>query len=328
MANELEQHFLDDWRNKWLNWQKQCNEFLYDACDNPILTTKMILKNKNIGWNMSKIVMNPNVTMHDMFHIYSTHHDCVIDYDDTDNIFYLIGNNPNITINALLHIRDFHDEMNWKVISANEAITIQMMFDNLDLPWDLTGISKNPNVTLEFINNHPNMRWDWSAVLENPNVTFDDAINNPIFTSRFSKDEIINKMSRNPNITMKIILDNIDGNWNWHALGENVGITMQDILKHPDLPWVPASVACNPNLTIDAHVKMKQLHNYCAFYCASFTHDKNNFIARKIKNANITTIHQHYLQYNNPATFDYSTTFKNIERVFLDEYLVKMILEY
>ena len=54
---------------------------------------------------------------------------------------------------------------------------------------------------MEFINDNPDKDWDWYQI------------------------------SKNPNITMKDILNNSDKHWNWREISMNQNITMKDINK-------------------------------------------------------------------------------------------------
>ena len=42
-----------------------------------------------------------------------------------------------------------------------------------DEAWDWRGISKNPNITMDIIEKYPNKPWDWWWISQNPNITMD-----------------------------------------------------------------------------------------------------------------------------------------------------------
>ena len=52
-------------------------------------------------------------------------------------------------------------------------------------------------------------------------------------------------ISRNPNITMKDILEHHEFPWDWDYISRNPNITLKDILEHPDKPWNWQWISCN-----------------------------------------------------------------------------------
>ena len=63
-------------------------------------------------------------------------------------------------------------------------------------------------------------------------------------------DKYIQHISRNPNLTYRIVQQYPDKKWNYFWLGTHPNITWADIASHPDKPWDYAnSVSNNPNLT-------------------------------------------------------------------------------
>ena len=61
----------------------------------------------------------------------------------------------------------------------NPCITMEIINNNLDKPWDWEYISMNPNLTMEMINNNPDKPWNWNYISENPCVTMEMINNNP-----------------------------------------------------------------------------------------------------------------------------------------------------
>ena len=46
--------------------------------------------------------------------------------------------------------------------------------------WDWRDISRNPNITMEIITDNPDKPWDWYYVSENPNITMEIITGNQI----------------------------------------------------------------------------------------------------------------------------------------------------
>lgn len=68
------------------------------------------------------------------------------------------------------------------------------------------------------------------------------------------------KTSRNPNIDMKIVLDNPNFEWNFNILSSNPGITFEDMLSTPQFPWSWSQASCNPNITMEIIEQYKDLN--------------------------------------------------------------------
>ncbi len=62
-------------------------------------------------------------------------------------------------------------------------------------------------------------------------------------------------ISYNPNLSIHIVLKYKSIiKWNWQQVSSNPGITAEDILNHPELPWDDTYISSNPNIRIE-HVK-------------------------------------------------------------------------
>ena len=46
-------------------------------------------------------------------------------------------------------------------ISCNPNITMDIIKDNPDKPWDWYYISYNPNITMDIIKDNPDKPWNW-----------------------------------------------------------------------------------------------------------------------------------------------------------------------
>jgi hypothetical protein len=122
-----------------------------------------------------------------------------------------------------------------------------------DKPWDERGLGCNPNVTMEDIISCPERGWNWYCVGSNPNLTasmmeawqFKPGGGPPL------DHDLWDGFSRNPNVTMDMVLRNRDKYWDWVHFSRNPNVTMHDISSHPHERWDWRSICDNPNLTID-----------------------------------------------------------------------------
>jgi len=108
-----------------------------------------------------------------------------------------------------------------------------------DKPWYWRSISSNPNITMEFINNNPDKpgaAHPYGAASEKQ-LCADGAAAHPFGAASEKQRWDWRSISRNPNITMKDIINNPDKPWNWNWISFNPNITIEDIINNPDKPW-------------------------------------------------------------------------------------------
>ena len=96
----------------------------------------------------------------------------------------------------------------------------------------MSSIQKRTTALRKTIQHEWHERW-WQFILDNPGKNWN-----------------WNRISKNPNITMKDINDNPDKPWNWRCIFRNQNITMEDINDNPDKPWNWYYISENPGITI------------------------------------------------------------------------------
>ena len=96
-----------------------------------------------------------------------------------------------------------------------------------------------------------------------------------------------NWISRNPNITLKFILDHPDKPWVWRQISMNPNITIKNILDNPDKPWNWEDVGRN---TFDSErkqfLKRGNIYNL-AKILVSHVYVRNEGILYSLANLNI-----------------------------------------
>lgn len=65
----------------------------------------------------------------------------------------------------------------WSDLSGNPNLTMEIIDNNLDKPWNWFEISRNSNVTMDTINKYPDKPWNTIGMKYNPNLT-SDMVNN------------------------------------------------------------------------------------------------------------------------------------------------------
>lgn len=227
---------------------------------------KFIEKHKDKKWNW--LLLSKHIKLNQQ---------TLTKYKDKLN-FCKLSLNPNITLDLVLNNRKLC--WNYHNMLLNPIMTVDFflkyknkLFYNVYFSNNL--LSMNPEITIDELNKlyiNKRQKLDWLLVSKyNKNITF-DYYENHICKELFS----LKYLSKNENITMKIIEDNpsIKWNWkyisinpninidfitknddkfcdfNWFELSKNKGITMEDIDNYY-FSWNWNGISMNPNITID-----------------------------------------------------------------------------
>lgn len=114
-------------------------------------------------------------------------------------------------------------------------------------------ITSHPNTTMKDIEDHPDLPWVYRTVYTNPNLTMDFVLKRMEFleSEMNTMSDQENTISMNDNVQEWKQLQATAPNGSvWSHISCNPGITMKDILDHPELPWDWDFVPRNPNATI------------------------------------------------------------------------------
>lgn len=118
-------------------------------------------------------------------------------------------------------------------------------------PWNWDALPGNPDIRPEFVIAHPELPWntEW-AIYENPRLTPSWIKEHPEFPIDW------NGYSRNPSLTRKFLVDNLDKEWNWIRLSSSIAITediVEELIDHPlaHWHWGMCGLSKNPNLSYD-----------------------------------------------------------------------------
>lgn len=111
--------------------------------------------------------------------------------------------------------------------------------------WDFDELSRNPNIPLDYVLNHPECKWNYVTIFENPNMNEEYF---EIFQKKYPNNSI--QYSYNSNIDFNIILKYVN-NWDIRPISQNNYITMDLIQEHQELDWNYLWMSCNENLSID-----------------------------------------------------------------------------
>jgi hypothetical protein len=140
----------------------------------------------------------------------------------------------------------------WKNVCRNPNITLKIIEDNLNIPWDWSAIVTHPNFNIDFYERHLDKPWNWE-----PTPGFFGFVINLEFLEKYKDDPNIpwnwDIVSMNNNITMDFVERNMEGvPWNWEYIARNKNLTMDFVERHLDeINWYWEIIAANPALTMD-----------------------------------------------------------------------------
>jgi hypothetical protein len=150
------------------------------------------------------------------------------------------ANNNNLR--GIIDIKTF-----WEVISKHREITLNIIDQNLDKPWNWYHISQHPNIKWSDIKNNINKNeynWDYNGLSERKDLDLKYVTNN------------INKpwnwcsLSFN-NINWDFVSKNLNKPWNWFYISQHPNIKWSDIknnLDNPGCKWKWKYISNNPNI--------------------------------------------------------------------------------
>ena len=119
--------------------------------------------------------------------------------------------NPNITENIIM---EHFDKWHWPFLSANKSVSMTMILDHLDWPWDYDAMCSNPNVTLEFMLSKKSIdKLNWWRLSRR--IDFREILHHPNFPWNYDD------MSSNPTIHLDYVLNHPNHSWNDYKIAQN-----------------------------------------------------------------------------------------------------------
>ena len=172
------------------------------------------------------------------------------DYDLNDRQILLYD--PN-------YIKELDDEKIRKIeyykkrdeVSGRSDITLDIIKEEIELPWNWDIISERQNMTFDMIKENKTLPWNWDIISERPDITWETIYNNiehknMIQEYLFPKDKINwnwDIISGRPDISLDIIKNHMkdkrgyDIPWNWDIISDRPDITLEMIENNKELPW-------------------------------------------------------------------------------------------
>jgi hypothetical protein len=350
---DLHKHVENQWLDIWLQFVSR-QEISWSAITlNENTTFELMQRHSNKPWKWSIAGVKPNITF-----------DIILQHPDKFNNWLAISRNPNITFDMVE--AHFDKEWNWGNLSNNPTLTMEIIKRYPDKQWNWGNISANPNitindiikhindypwnisvisrdkVTMEIVEKYPHINWDLGIMHLNPNITIDMMLK--YSNHRHGRWWLLQwgEISKNPNLTIKHIIDNPHIRWDWYAISANPNITVDDIKQHPELPWDNDVMWLNSNYgqrkeqprnfkqtSANPRLLMNAVNEHENKECDwheigknTFSADKRLFIKCRIQFlSNVMQIHDYY----NTNPYEVQTI---CETLIYNNYLMMQIIKY
>jgi hypothetical protein len=208
---------------------------MYDISQHPSVTPDIVATNNDIDWDNTGLCLNPNF--------------------EWGFIEKQLKDDPEIELWRILYI-----------ISSQPSITWEIIKNNSDLQWDLTGVNRNPNVSIKHVLSNLDWQWDWDTIYCISDIAVEDVVKLPIDSTLH--DQIrIDVMEHNVNNTTwtQIKTHYLEkGHTNMSRFGQHTCITWDIIQSYPTLDWDMETISRNPNITWDI-VKNNPDREWCQY---------------------------------------------------------------
>jgi hypothetical protein len=216
--------------------------------------------------------------------------------------------NKNITWNNIINNPQIH--WVYEVLGKNPNITLDIILKNPQFNWNMTNISTNPNITLDMIKKYDN--YDWQHYFsQNPNVKMSDVIENIkwyFFDLGYNQgitwdDFNIEDFSSNPNLTLDIVLNNPDIDWDYNNISMNSNISWEIIQNNQHIfDEHCVLINLNPNITFDIienNPHVPWIWDWSLIVLNEMTLERETFFAKKLQKYYIKNIYNELHNYVN-----------------------------
>jgi hypothetical protein len=144
------------------------------------------------------------------------------------------------------------NRLHYQLAQRSLVIEASLVADLQDNLYKEAGIIDDAYKLIEDIKNNPEISYCWGLL--SISIPWNIIKNNPEFPWIYSW------VSRNPNITIDNVLDNIDKPWDWEALSENINMDNKSIKKTDK--WKYPNLFLNPNYKKDKIYNTEFIYNY------------------------------------------------------------------
>jgi hypothetical protein len=233
------------------NPDKPWNWYYVSLC--PRLTVEFVSTHMHLPWDWEGLLFNDVICrssfsywgiINQLCDILQTHRakpGSPLVYDDKwtsrDGVLY------NITV-SLDHIAAHPDfPWNWDYISRHPNINLQTILDHRELPWNWRAVSLKV-YDISIVTSNPDINFDWEILAGVVKVT-------PAIVNQHYHRWNWSRLSKNPDITIDIVLEHLTERWEWRYLSKHPNMTFDIIQANPGLRWIMSIVSSRSFVTID-----------------------------------------------------------------------------
>lgn len=211
---------------------------------NPNITFEYIVENKYFLWNdkiLNKI-LGKNINN---YFLYKKYYNDICKFYKFDILYEIYESWENI----LFIEKNFNYKIRYEILSMNKNISWELIINNIDRDWNFEYlVMYNENITIDIVINNKKYFNDKCIKLLSKNKSI------KWYDIDKYKDQIewnYKDLSLNPNITIEIVLNNLDKKWCFHRLSSNPNINIDIILQYNQFNWSIYWYSFNPNIQLN-----------------------------------------------------------------------------
>jgi hypothetical protein len=186
-----------------------------------------------------------------------------------------VAQNPNFSLGMISLLPEVDNNYSF---AASKAVTWDYIQSHPEIEWNKDGVSINPNITVDIVENNLDWGWDWLSLISNSKIGFkgvrklisrellneafgyvpvEEIIDWESLNGREISSEAMMALSSNSSLTVAIILERVDLDWDMYNVSKNGWcITWDVVLQYPNgltakLKWNWSGISLNPNITWD-----------------------------------------------------------------------------
>jgi hypothetical protein len=240
-------------------------------------------KNKNIPWDWSSLVRNPNISFDyiinnpllpwDMTNIHLNYNITLKNIVDNPTIKwcgYELTKKFKPNMKVLLE----YPMIKWNYSLCSEYLPLTDIFNNMTIKWDFNEICRRDDITIDLIRQNINCRWNFTFLAKSSCFTLAEILDNLDFEWKFNDIECNKNLTEdnlndlyNKNLELNYSLKNsVDFDTFYSGASLNLNLSLDFIKNNNDINFCWNYIAERSDLTFD-FVK----------YCAdSFNEDEYN----------------------------------------------------
>ena len=300
---------------------------------NPNITEEFILKYPYQYWDIKYLIKNNKITDFNALSKFININQYIINnYPDKPWDWEWLIKNTIIYVERYIPfnlIEKYLDKWNYWKLSKNQNITEDFILKYPNQNWnmcfliknnkitDFNALSKFRNIYEDIIDKYPNKQWDWEWLIENTDINVENYIPFNLIEKYLDKWDYY-YLSKNPNLTEKIILKYPNQNWDIKYLIKNNKITDFNALtrfkyinkkiinKYLDKSWDWKWLIENTNIRVENYYHLSKNPNLTEEFILKYPY-KDWDIEYLIKNNKITD-------------FNALSKFKNITQDIIKKY--------